>query len=241
MTMEETRADFVAKTPGILRRIRRAVLLYCLVPYLAITVVFAVFRRRLMYHPTATENLSIAGSKSVEGVDVQLTTSTNHKIHGWLIHNSQVLADDEHSQLVVYFSGNSLNRRARIDDLREFASRGYDVLIFDYRGFGDSSGAPSETALTNDARLVWRYAIDELGYEETETVIFGESLGGAVSLSLWDEDNPSPPQPAALILNSTFAPCRARLPGTIRCFHFSTCCLIDGRRSIESAGFSRQS
>lgn len=215
MTIEETQADPVARPRGILRRIRRPVFLYCVVPYLTMTVGFTVFQRSLMYRPTVADNLRIADCQPLDGEDVQRTTPTNHKIHGWLIRNSRVNPIDEQSQLVVYFPGNSLNRRNRIDDLREFTSRGYDVLIFDYRGFGDSTGSPSETALTNDARLVWQYAIDELGYEETETVIFGESLGGAVALSLWNEDNPHPPQPAALILNSTFA----SMPRTVA-WHF---------------------
>ena len=105
--------------------------------------------------------------------------------------------------LLIYFPGNSLNRYERRLDLQEVHSAGMDLLIFDYRGFGDSSGSPTEAALTGDAEAIWRYAVDDLGYSPDQIVIFGESLGGAVAVSLWRPDGPKP-QPFALVLNSTF-------------------------------------
>ena len=106
--------------------------------------------------------------------------------------------------LVIYFPGNAGNRHERIDDLREVAATGFDVLILDYRGFGDSTGSPSEWALTSDARQVWDFACEDLHYLPSQIVVFGESLGGAVALSLWSAESTESPQPAAVILNSTF-------------------------------------
>jgi fermentation-respiration switch protein FrsA (DUF1100 family) len=81
----------------------------------------------------------------------------------------------------------------------------------DYRGYGDSGGSPSESNLTRDAKLIWCYAIQELGYREEQVVVFGESLGGAVALSLWSGEPKNFPEPAVLILNSTFD----SLPSTV--------------------------
>ena len=135
--------------------------------------------------------------------DVKVQTPDGNTLNGWLLRHAKHDLDHE-SPLVVYFPGNSLNRSERFDDLREVASREFDVLIFDYRGYGDSSGSPSERALTSDARLVWEYASEELKYAENRIVVFGESLGGAVALSLWSGDIATHPRPAALILTSTF-------------------------------------
>lgn len=206
----------VGRDPGGLRteinpvwkRILRAVFIYALIPYLVVTIGFTVFQRRLIYQPTVANSLSIAESKLTTdfGVDAELTTADGNTLHGWLAHATTLNnADADKAPLVVYFPGNSLNRLERIADVREVASRGFDVLIFDYRGFGDSSGAPSEAALSSDAVLIWQYAHETLGYDEQRTVIFGESLGGGVAMSLWSKANAHPPQPAAVILNSTFA------------------------------------
>lgn len=187
------------------QRFRRAAVLYVLVPYLAITLIFTIFQRKLLYRPTVAESLNVAdvGLNPNAVRDVQLQTSDGEKLNGWLFQQSH--QNPEHKPpLVLYFPGNSLNRQERIHDLREVAACGYDVLVFDYRGFGDSSGTPSEKNLTADARQIWEYALKDLKYDESRIVIFGESLGGAVALSLWSEENSHPPQPSALILNSTF-------------------------------------
>jgi fermentation-respiration switch protein FrsA (DUF1100 family) len=179
--------------------------LYAVVPYLVVTLIFVVFQRRLMYQPTVIEGLRFADVVSSLGRDVSLRSADGNMLRGWLLYGRRPNTNG-HSEapLVLYFPGNSLNRSERIDDLREIASQGFDVLIFDYRGFGDSTGSPTESSLSKDARQIWRYARDELGYSESRIVIFGESLGGAVTLSLWSKDVSDPPHPAAVILNSTF-------------------------------------
>lgn len=198
-----------SKQPRTWRQwIRRAVVIYVVVPYLVVTITFAVLQRRLMYRPTVVDDLSLVslGLDSAFGIDVDLPTADGNTLRGWLVHGTDKnRSDASKNPLVLYFPGNSVNRHDRLNDLREVAKRGFDVLIFDYRGFGDSTGSPSETKLSADAQRVWQYARDDLGYSEKQIVIFGESLGGAVALSMWSETNSSLPQPAALILNSTFA------------------------------------
>jgi fermentation-respiration switch protein FrsA (DUF1100 family) len=190
------------------RRIARAIILYAVTPYLMVIAIFTVFQRQLMYRPTVASSLSVAavGRPADFAIDVELTSADNTRLRGWLVHSADRQPDDGgQSSLVLYFPGNSLNRLDRIQDLCEVASRGFDVLVFDYRGFGDSEGSPSESRLSADSLLIWKYACEDLGYDESRIIIFGESLGGAVALSLWSEANSRPPQPAALILSSTFA------------------------------------
>lgn len=188
------------------QRVRRTFLLYVLVPYVVVTLAFALLQRFLMYRPTVAEDLSIAaiGEDSRFGEDVELETGDSCTLRGWLVKGRNTSEQTDPPPLVLYFPGNSLNRHERIDDLREVASSGFDVLIFDYRGFGDSSGAPSEQALSSDAMLIWRYATGPLGYDQSRIVVFGESLGGAVALSLWANTNDDLPRPAALVLNASF-------------------------------------
>jgi hypothetical protein len=191
----------------------RLVILYVFVPYVTVSLIFAVMQRHLLYRPTVADSLHLADVNldADFGGDVELKTTDGNTLRGWLLKGKDRSEESGEAWLVVYFPGNSLNRFERLADLREVAAVGFDVLIFDYRGFGDSTGSPNESDLSADALLVWNYAVHELGYKEGQIVIFGESLGGAVALSLWSETNPHPPKPAALILNSTFA----SLPQTV--------------------------
>lgn len=195
------------------RRVFRGIAIYAILPYLAVIAIFTLAQRRLMYRPSVSGSLDVNTLKlDAEKIsDIRLTTSDGHILNGWLL-NAHSKRETVRS-LVIYFPGNSMNRFERLADLLEIASYGYDVLIFDYRGFGDSTGSPSESAISGDAELIWQYACGDLGYVDKDIVIFGESLGGAVALSLWLDENSAPPKPQALILSSTFA----SMPRTVQC------------------------
>lgn len=188
-------------------RLLRALLIYGGIPYVSITILLAVLQRRLMYYPTVAADLSVAqtGLDSATTLDVRIDTSDGQQLKGWLIRSAAVTDRSGAPPLVLYFPGNAGNRRERQRDLQEIADCGGDVLICDYRGYGDSPGHPSEAALASDARLIWQYAVTQLHYDPDRIVLFGESLGGAVALSMWSGDRSTYPRPAAVILNSTFA------------------------------------
>lgn len=211
--------------------------LYILVPYVAVTILFTVMQRHLMYRPTVAKSLRLAdvNLNANFGKDVELKTTDGNTLRGWLLKECETSEEDGEGWLVIYFPGNSLNRYERLTDLREVAAIGFDVLIFDYRGFGDSTGSPNESDLSADALLIWQYAVNELGYKEGQIVIFGESLGGAVALSMWSETNPHLPKPAALILNSTFASMPQTVAWHYPLFPFRLL-LLDRWPSIERIG-----
>lgn len=70
---------------------------------------------------------------------------------------------------------------------------------------GTALDSPCELALSHEPRLIWQYSCRDLNYSEKNIVIFGESLGGAVALSLWSDEDSDAPRPQAVILSSTFA------------------------------------
>lgn len=204
------------------RRVLRMIGLYVLLPYLAIVVIFTAMQRKLIYQPTAAASLRVAdvGLDDKTMSDRQIRTPDGVTLNGWLIKAATEPDGDESAPLVIYFPGNAVHRYARRHDLLEVASYGFDVLIFDYRGYGDNEGSPSESALTADARLIWDFARDELGYAGNRIVVFGESLGGGVALSLWSGDPADDPQPAAVVLNSTFSSLTDTVRGMYPLFPF---------------------
>lgn len=210
------------------RRLKRAVFIYAVVPYLTITVLAFLFQRQLMYHPTRATSLDVrtSGLNTDQVKDVSISVNDDVTLRGWHLLGRNVTRNpaepdsDGHDDsvtpaaaeaarsersLVIYFPGNAQNRLLRLPDLKEIQSCGADVLIFDYRGFGDSTGSPREVDMAADARAVWNFAKTELGFEDHQIILFGESLGGAVALSLWSSETEPALTPKVLILNSTFA------------------------------------
>ncbi len=84
--------------------------------------------------------------------------------------------------LVLYFHGNADNLQRWGQYAVDFTSRGFDVLMVDYRGYGKSSGSPSEAILYKDALAVWNWAALNIPY--SHTIIYGRSLGAAVASQL---------------------------------------------------------
>jgi fermentation-respiration switch protein FrsA (DUF1100 family) len=216
------------------KSVRRMLILYVVVPYFSVTAIFVIFQRSLMYRPTVASSLALAdvGLPSEVGRDVQIQTTDGCTLKGWLIRGARTAGRTNNAPLVIYFPGNAGNRFERLNDLREVAATGFDVLIFDYRGFGDSTGRPAESALTGDARLCWEYACSELKYDPSRIVVFGESLGGAVALSLCSGDSKPAAHPVAVILNSTFTSMPDVVAGHLPWFPFRYL-LLDRWRSID--------
>ena len=86
---------------------------------------------------------------------------------------------------VIYFQGNAGSlRRPRVQEqLLTLHSLGYDVLSFDYRGYGRSDGVPSETGLYEDALAAYTY-LTGAGVSPTDIILAGQSLGSAVAVEL---------------------------------------------------------
>ena len=61
---------------------------------------------------------------------------------------------------------------------------GYNVLVFDYRGFGRNPGTPSEAGLYEDALTAYRYLVEQLAVPPHRIVLAGRSLGSAVAVEL---------------------------------------------------------
>jgi len=87
---------------------------------------------------------------------------------------------------ILFFHGNAATRAApyRVQYYKAFSSRLHaNVLVIDYRGFGDSEGVPSESGLTADAHAAWDWLISN-GANPENTLIVGHSLGSAVAARL---------------------------------------------------------
>jgi uncharacterized protein len=110
--------------------------------------------------------------------------------------------------VVFFLHGNSGNLRDCLVDLDAFRQVNFDVVMFDYRGYGKSSGCiASEEQLRADVREVWsRYAGE---YEGKRVVIAGQSLGTALAAGLAAELSAADHAPHLTVLVSPYSSMRA--------------------------------
>jgi abhydrolase domain-containing protein 12 len=100
----------------------------------------------------------------------------------------KLLKNDPKAQLVVYLHGaaGTLGSGWRPQSYRALsaASSNIHVLVVDYRGFGTSTGWPSEAGLLTDALTLVSFATERAGIPAERIVIFAQSIGTAVAMSL---------------------------------------------------------
>ena len=130
--------------------------------------------------------------------DLTIETDDGERLHGWWIEARQ--PSHGHVLLCHGNAGNVCDRLLHADLL---ASAGFDVLLFDYRGYGKSSGRPSEDGTYRDARAALAALHDQPGTDASRLFYLGESLGAAVALALARERPPT-----GLVLQSAFTSVR---------------------------------
>jgi fermentation-respiration switch protein FrsA (DUF1100 family) len=129
--------------------------------------------------------------------DLEIETEDGERLHGWLLRAQGSLLGQ-----ILLCHGNAGNIGDRVAHASLLVGAGFDVALFDYRGYGRSTGKPSEEGTYEDARAVLRTLL-RAGSDPASLIVLGESLGGAVALQLALE---SPPR--GLILQSAFTSVR---------------------------------
>jgi hypothetical protein len=154
-----------------------------------------VFQRHLLFFPSATYGFSPTDA-GLDYEPVWVGTEDGERLHGWFIPTVQ---DSVLDMTVLFFQGNAGNKATRIPLARDLSTAGYNVLLVDYRGYGQSTGQPSEKGLYADALASWRFLTGERGFDPGDIVIFGRSLGGGPATWLATRVDAR-----ALLLESTF-------------------------------------
>jgi len=197
-------------------RVLRAIGIYIGLPYVSLVILMGLFQRRLIYHPTHYARMLVAQSTFAPGTvfDVATTAADGVTLNGWhfLPTGSTAKTPAEVDRqlaaapfVVLYFYGNAGSRPVNAADCRDLANVGAHVFLFDYRGYGDNAGSPSEKSFLADARAIWTYVTRERKVPPERVLIFGQSLGGGVATGLAAYACGEGTPPAGLILESTFS------------------------------------
>lgn len=149
--------------------------------YLLILLGMFVFQRKLMYIPETT--ILEPEHYGVQNTSIIPLLSEGHvQIEAWHMHAAQ--AD---LPLIVYYHGNAGHIGDRMAKISHFAAAGFGVLAVSYRGYGNSKGTPSEAGLYADARAALYYALQKLGKNACEIILYGESLGTGIATQIAKE------------------------------------------------------
>ncbi|WP_330253959.1 alpha/beta hydrolase [Nocardia sp. NBC_00565] len=138
----------------------------------------------------------ILQTPSILGMDyteLSIPTTDGETLHAWWLPAERSIGH------ILFAHGNAGNIGDRVPIYALLTQIGLDVLTFDYRGYGRSTGRPTEHGTYLDAHAARRVLLDQPGVDPDRLLYLGKSLGGGVLVELATEH-----PPAGLLLMSTF-------------------------------------
>jgi fermentation-respiration switch protein FrsA (DUF1100 family) len=133
------------------------------------------FSDRWFYHPSQ-EQYAHPDEYGLKFESVRFTSGP-HKLHGWFFP-----AYGEAMGTVIHCHGNAGNITGHFEYVAWMPPWGWNVLCFDYRGFGESEGHPSRTGTIEDVAAAVDYARTREEVDTKSLLLLGQSLGGAVGI-----------------------------------------------------------
>jgi pimeloyl-ACP methyl ester carboxylesterase len=166
-----------------------------LVVYAVACLLLVIFQSRMLYFPQPLIE-STPEDYSAQYTQVSLPAENGAKLYAWWIP-----AKDPAAPTLIYFHGNYGNVGSNAEHGARLARTCCNVLLFDYRGYGRSSGPfPNETRIYADAESAWNYVVTQKQVIPAHIIFYGHSLGGGVAVEMAKRH----PDAAGLILESTF-------------------------------------
>lgn len=150
------------------------------------------FERINLYIPSRTV-FAHPGTYGWSFEDLRLPAADGPLLSGWYIERGPK------DPVILVCHGNAGNISHRLEKAKIFMDAGASVLLFDYRGYGKSSGSPDEQGTYEDALTFYRWLVEIKGVPPERIVVYGESLGGGVAV-----ETALRHKSAGLILESSF-------------------------------------
>lgn len=136
--------------------------------------------RQLLFFP-ARFPIDFPGLPTLEGIsgeDIFFKGEMGQNLNGWYFQKPD-------SEYVILFNhGNSGNLTIRHHISRLMILAGYSVFVYDYQGFGKSSGRPTIDGIVSDGAAAYDYLVKERGIDPSKIILYGESLGVSVAAHL---------------------------------------------------------
>jgi uncharacterized protein len=150
-------------------------LILAVVGYGSALALMYVFQRAMLYFPDSRRIAPQQGGLP-QAQEVVLASSDGERLFAWYV------APRGNKPFVIYFQGNAEGLAARAGRFTWLTADGTGLLALCYRGYGGSTGAPTEDGLIGDAEAAYDFARARVPAKRI--VLFGESLGTAVAVAL---------------------------------------------------------
>jgi fermentation-respiration switch protein FrsA (DUF1100 family) len=143
--------------------------------YGGLVALLYVAQRSLQYFPER-QHMTPSASGLPEAEEAVLDTVDGERVIVWHVPPRGA------QPVFLYFHGNGGSLRWRDERFRALIADGSGLVALSYRGYGGSSGRPTETGLTEDAATAYSFAV--AGHPAERIVLWGESLGSALAIAL---------------------------------------------------------
>jgi hypothetical protein len=154
-----------------LRRLIHTIFLIAILVYLGVFLCAYFYAEKIIFQPQPSsyrDTNQIIKLDSGDGVKISAIYLPNPDAH----------------YTILYSHGNAEDIGQLLSLLSEIRAVGFSVFAFDYRGYGTSSGTPSEENAYRDEDAAYHYLVESLGVPPNRIIAMGRSLGGAVAVDL---------------------------------------------------------
>lgn len=163
---------------------------------------------RMFYYPRSGKVTPPAHLEGVE--DVFFASADGTSLHGWFIPSATGPAEE--AATIIHVHGNAGNLEDHIGYTEFLPPSGFNLFIFDYRGYGQSEGkARKREPLIADAHAALDAMLARPDVDPGRIGLFGQSLGGAIGLNLMADR----PEIRAAVIVSTFSSWRDAAAGAL--------------------------
>jgi fermentation-respiration switch protein FrsA (DUF1100 family) len=145
--------------------------------YLGLGALMYFAQRSLMYLPDRARTLPAAAGFP-QAQEVTLETTDGERVIAWHVPPRGA------GPVVLYFHGNGGALNLRADRFRKIVAQGFGLIALSYRGYGGSTGTPTEAGLIEDARTAYAFAAERY---PGRIAVWGESLGTGVAIAIAGE------------------------------------------------------
>jgi abhydrolase domain-containing protein 13 len=142
--------------------------------------------------------------------ELHIPTPDGETLHAFFMRPANKAVDKNVTILMFHGNAGNIGHRLPIARILE-ESIGCNVLMLEYRGYGLSTGTPDEEGLMIDGQTGLDYIRERKDLKDTKIVVYGQSLGGAVSIALCAK-NQDARDIAGLILENTFTSMKKLIP-----------------------------
>jgi fermentation-respiration switch protein FrsA (DUF1100 family) len=182
------------KTRSLAFRLVRGLLIAFAGLYLLVVGAIWYAQAKIMFHPSKVVDVT-PGDLGAKFSNVALPLMGD-QLAGWW-----VPSEDSQAGTLLYLHGNAANIAANVRQVLRLRATGLNVFIFDYRGYGHSTGGPPrEKLMYEDAERAWKYLVAERNIAPDRIAIYGHSIGGGVAVDLASKH----PEAGALIIEGAF-------------------------------------